>query len=545
MRILIVGCGLVGTELARSFRAEGHYVIGTTTTAAKVARLSEACDEVAVLAGGDRAKVHAAAAGVDAIIVTAGPAAAQAMTVEARQRTYRQVLVDTAESVSSVPGTPHLVMLSSLSVYGDAANHLELIDEDAPLTTSADPSPAMFQEAERTYRAAAGDRLTVFRCADITGGEDPPIADKVRMAHQVLGGSVPFHDDALFYRVHMLDVVRAVKHVIDHDVVGTFNLTHAEVPPRMAPYFDALSAIDGLPPLTYRNELHAPTVPVSVDRLLATGFRFEHTEVESMPDTDAAPVPRQVAEVDRSGRHLVTAVLERVIRELALTEETGPDGDAALPLKAVGGPLDGTRIGEFRVFTRADGVRLVYSALAIDDFGMDTHQVYAFTPLGSALPHLFLDTAISPNTGGTFHVGLDLAPRVDLGASLDYLDAVYTPLTEPRAAALAQPGIMPVPSIGPLQWALRSPWMIAAIAMPDDLKSLGGIIDDYVDRWLALVGDGLSSDVTASIEWQDVVRRDALARAAMFSARTNPVWTLLDRLVGADTAADMRALLIG
>jgi hypothetical protein len=31
----------------------------------------------------------------------------------------------------------------------------------------------------------------------------------------------------------------------------------------------------------------------------------------------------------------------------------------------------------------------------------------------------------------------------------------------------------------------------------------------------------------------------------MFSARTNPVWTLLDRLVGAESAAAMRALLVG
>ncbi|MFN8168648.1 MAG: NAD-dependent epimerase/dehydratase family protein [Candidatus Nanopelagicales bacterium] len=545
MRILIVGCGLVGTELARSLRADGHHVIGTTTTPAKVARLSEVCDEVAVLSGADRAAVHAAAEGADAVVVTAGPSAAQAMTVEQRQRTYRQVLVDTAESVASIPGRPHLVMLSSLSVYGDAANHLDLIDEDAPLTTSSDPSPAMFQEAERTYRAAAADRLTVFRCADITGGEDPPIADKVRMAHQVLGGSVPFHDEALFYRVHMLDVVRAVKHALDHDVVGTFNLTHAEVPPRMAPYFDALSAIDGLPPLTYRNELRAPTVPVSVDRLLATGFVFEHTEVESMPAEDAAPAPREVPEVDRSGRELVTAVLERVVRELGVVEQTGADGDAALPLHAVGGPLDGTRIGAVRIFTREDGLQLVHSVLAIDEFGMDTHQLYAFTPAGSALPHLFLDTAISPNTGGTFHFGLDLAPRVDLGASLDYLDAVYTPLTEPRAAALAQPGILPVPSIGPLQWALRSPWMIAAIAAPTDLKALAPITDEYVDRWLGLVRDGLPAEVEQGVAWQDVARRDQLARAAMFSARTNPVWTLLDRLLGPDTAAALRATLTG
>ena len=45
--------------------------------------------------------------------------------------------------------------------------------------------------------------------------------DKLRMAHQVLGGSVPFFDQALFYRVHMLDVVDACKYAMDHRIVGT------------------------------------------------------------------------------------------------------------------------------------------------------------------------------------------------------------------------------------------------------------------------------------------------------------------------------------
>jgi nucleoside-diphosphate-sugar epimerase len=545
MRTLIVGCGLVGKELARQLRAEGHYVIGTTTTPAKVQALQEVCDEVVVLAGGDTEKVHAAAAGADAIVVTAGPAAAQAMTVEQRQRTYRQVLVDTAESVASVPGTPHIVMLSSLSVYGDAANHLDIIDEDSPLTTSEDPSPARFQEAERTYLSAAPGRVTVFRCADITGGEDPPIADKIRMAHQVLGGSVPFHDDALFYRVHMLDVVDAIKYVLVHDVVGVFNLTHAEVPPRMAPYFDAISALDGLPPLTYRNELRAPTVPVSVDRLLATGFRFTHTQVEEMPAADAAPPERTVISIDRSGEKIVTAALARIIDALGLVEETAADGDAALPLHAVGGPLDGARIGEFRIFTRADGTRCVYSRLSIDEFGMDTHQVYAFTAANSPVPHLFLDTAISPNTEGTFHFGLDLVPRVDLGANLDYTLTVYGPLAETRAATLTQPGVLPVPSLGPLQWTLRSPWMVAAIVTPADLHKLTNVTDAYIDRWLDLMSAGLPAEVADSVTWQDLPQRDRRNREAMFSPRTNPVWILLDRLVGADAASQMRELLIG
>jgi hypothetical protein len=428
-------------------------------------------------------------------------------------------------------------------VYGDAANHLDVIDENSPLTTKYDPSPIMFQEAERTYRDAAGDRLAVFRCADITGGEDPPIMDKLRMAHQVLGGSVPFHDEALFYRVHMLDVVGAIKFALDQRIVGTYNLTHPEVPPALQPFFDALCALDGLPPLEYRNELVAPTKPVSVDALIATGFRLEHTQVETMPaDGDVAP-PSALTGIDRTGRQMVLAALDRVVTELGLVEQTGADGDAALPLHGVGGPLDGVRIGEFRVYGRSDGTRVVYSGLSIDDFGMDTHQLYAFTASGSAVPHLFLDTAISPNTEGTFHFGLDLVPRVDLGASLDYSESIYAPLTDVRAQTLATPGVMPVPSLGPLQWSIRSPWMVAAIVMPEDLRGLQGAVDVYVERWLSAMQEGLSDAALADASWQDLPTRDRMNRAAMFSPRTNPVWGLLDRLVGVDAAAAMVALL--
>ena len=544
MRVLIVGCGLVGKELAQQLRADGHHVTGTTTTPGKVAALQEVCDDVAVLTGADTAAVHAAAKDVDAIVVTAGPAAAQAMTIEQRQKTYRRVLVDTAESVSSAPGDPYLVMLSSLSVYGDAANDLDIIDESSPLTDSEDPSPAMFQEAERTYRNVAADRLAIFRCADITGGEDPPIMDKLRMAHQVLGGSVPFHDEALFYRVHMLDVVGAVKYALDQRFTGTYNLTHAEVPPPMQPYFDALCELDGLPPLQYRNELKAPTKPVSVDALLATGFTLAHTQVEEMPTADAVAPPSALTGIDRTGREMVTAVLDRLITDLALTEETADGGEPALPISAVGGAKDGQRIGEFRVFSRPGGPRVVYSALSIDDFGMDTHQVYAFTDADSAVPHLFVDTAISPNTDGTFHFGLDLVARVDLAASFDYTQAVYGPLTDVRGDALATPGVLPVPSLGPLQWSLRSPWMLAAIAAPGDLKALAPAVDAYVDQWLNLVNSGLPQTAAADAQWQNVAERDRRNRAAIFSPAANPVWFLLDRLVGAEQSAAMRALLI-
>jgi len=85
--------------------------------------------------------------------------------------------------------------------------------------------------------------------------------------------------------------------------------------------------------------------------------------------------------------------------------------------------------------------------------------------------------------------------------------------------------------------------MVASIVMPDDLKKLGDVVTAYVDHWLALVEKGLDGDVLDSVAWQNIPERDRRNRAAMFSPQTNPVWGLVDRLVGAESGARMKALL--
>jgi nucleoside-diphosphate-sugar epimerase len=80
--------------------------------------------------------------------------------------------------------------------------------------------------------------------------------------------------------VHVDDVVAAVHHALTHDLDGVYNLTHAGVPVTNRARFDAISADLGFGPLTYRDELKAPAVPVSVARLAATGFTTSSTPVE-------------------------------------------------------------------------------------------------------------------------------------------------------------------------------------------------------------------------------------------------------------------------
>ncbi|MFT5223037.1 MAG: nucleoside-diphosphate-sugar epimerase [Glaciecola sp.] len=278
MKILILGVGLVGSALATQLRAAGHTVVGTTTTPGKVDALSAICDEVHVLKGSDRDAVAAAASGCEVVVVTAGPNAQRSMTPEERAETYRTILVDTATAVSAAvsPGT-QVIALSSLSVYGTAADHLATVTEQAPTTDSTDPSPANFLRMERTYLEALGEHACIFRCADIFGGEDPPIEAKVEMAHKYMGGSVPFRADALFYRVAVDDVLGAITHAIDQNLTGVFNLTHAEVPSTNADVFDTISEKLGKPAFVYRGEIQAPSAPISVQRLADTGFTTAHT----------------------------------------------------------------------------------------------------------------------------------------------------------------------------------------------------------------------------------------------------------------------------
>ncbi len=551
MRVLIIGCGLVGKELARRLKQNGHHVIGTTTTPSKVDSLREACSDVKVLLGSDRAAVHEAAQGCDAIAVCAGPAAQQAMTPEQRKATYHKILVETALSAATAPITGPVVALSSLSVYGDAANHLDVITEESPLTKSEDASPSCFQAAERTYMEHAKGRAAIFRCSDICGGEDPSIEEKIKMAHQFLGGSVPFHDDALFYRVHMLDVVGAMQYAIEHNTTGIFNLTHAELPPSNKQFFDAIGDAQGLPHLKYRNELLAPTKRVSTERLQKAGIKLTHTVAERMPEpgqparsvTYKGEAPKPA--IDIRGRELAVRTLDRIVKELGLKEELGADKGPVLKLIARGGPLEGKDVGSFRVFRGGAVHKLVYSAMTIEDFGMDTHQIYAFTAPGDARPHFTLDLAISPNTHGTFHIGLDLLPRVDLGASLATMQSIYEPLSSVLAETMKERGVAPATSIGPLMRALRSPWMLAAYVDADRIATCEPAIDAYLNSWLKLCAEGVDAKSKADAAWQDLAKRDEQNRAALFDPETNRVWVLLERLVGVDTVAKMREVLKG
>ncbi len=279
MRVLILGAGNVGLEVAARARARGWQVVATTTTPARVDELTAYADEVAVLVGSDSAAVAAAATGCDAILVAASPRIMQSVTVEDRARSYRDVLVASCES--AVAACARVVFLSSISVYGDGSQATgDQLTEDTPRTTSDEPSSVYFAMAEDA--ALSAGRGTVLRLADVHGHpRDIDYTARVRMVHEHMGGSTAFSGAGKLHRVHVDDVARAVLFSLEHDLVGTFNCVPDLVPALTnQAAFDLLADRAGMARIEFRDELRTPTQQVSSAKLRSTGFTFEHPDDE-------------------------------------------------------------------------------------------------------------------------------------------------------------------------------------------------------------------------------------------------------------------------
>jgi nucleoside-diphosphate-sugar epimerase len=269
---VIIGCGNVGMELARRWTAAGHRVTGTTTTEGRVAELQEVCSDVAVLRGSDRAAVEKATRGADAVVLTVSPRLSRSFNAEERIAEYADTLTASAATAAAVH--PRVVFTSSISVYGSGQG--ELVDESTPPTEDDDASPRNFVAGEQAVLATPGG--AAVRIPDVYGHpRDIDYPARVRMAHEMLGGSVPFSADSLLYRIDYRDAAAALDFVVTQGLTGVYNAIPDEaVPPTNAEAFGEICAAEGLPPLTFRGEIKTPTMPVSSAKLRAAGFKFSY-----------------------------------------------------------------------------------------------------------------------------------------------------------------------------------------------------------------------------------------------------------------------------
>lgn len=204
-RLVIFGCGYVGSALARAAVAEGARVTALTRNPAKAAALSASGVEQAVVAELADTAWHARIPGGADLVVNCvssggGPTGYQQSYVEG----MRSILA-WAEGGPEPVGT--MLYTSSTSVYPQGEG--VIVDETMP-ADGGTANGRIIRESEKILSALstrAGRRWFVLRLAGIYGPSRHHLLDQLRSGATTLGGSGDYHLNL----IHRDDIITAMR----------------------------------------------------------------------------------------------------------------------------------------------------------------------------------------------------------------------------------------------------------------------------------------------------------------------------------------------
>ena len=241
--------------------------------------------------------------------------------------------------------------------------------------------------------------------------------------------------------------------------------------------------------------------------------------------------------------------LDRITGHFGLQEIPGEDGGFFLPLTAA--PFGKAPAGSFRLWDGGDQLlKVVYTGIAVEAIGLDSHMIFAFTKPDSLVPTFTLDSVYTamppgldpnfPDGGDMYSFHLDLVQRCDLGINDEYIQRCYMPLTEKQSEVLAADGVYPA-QLSPRQRAIMSPWMLAQRTTPEAYQSqIFPAADLYLDHWLQLVESGVDD---IDVRGEAGAMRDAENRKLIFNREIDPVWNKIDGMLGSEVSDFMIGVL--
>lgn len=221
MRVLILGCGYVGTPLGTALVGQGHQVTGIRRSATAAAELRSAGIQLVTADVSDPASLAALPSDYDWVVFCA---AASGGTAEDYRRTYLEGMRHVLGWLATRPPR-RLVYTSSTGVY--AQNDGSVVTEDSP-TRALTPTTEMLLATEQVLQAAARERgfpAVILRLSGIYG------PGRGYWLRQFLAGEARLEGDGtrVLNMIHRDDVVSAILAALDRGQPGRiYNVTDDE-----------------------------------------------------------------------------------------------------------------------------------------------------------------------------------------------------------------------------------------------------------------------------------------------------------------------------
>ncbi|WP_426225194.1 NAD-dependent epimerase/dehydratase family protein [Pseudarthrobacter sp. DSP2-3-2b1] len=267
MKILLAGCGDLGTEAGLRFAALGHHVVGWRRSPGKLPAAIEG-----VAADLSSADLPAIPADTTAVVVAV---AADSPTEAAYRAAYVDGLSHVLDAFARDGVTPRRVLfVSSTAVYGDAAGGW--VDE------STTPAPGGFsgriiREAEDLLLSrlrGTGSSPIILRLGGIYG------PGRTRLIDQVRDGAAVIPDEPRYTnRIHRDDAAAAIVHLTTMEPMPAPAYLGVDSDPAdMGEVLRFLAAEMGFPepPVGPAGEARGGNKRVSNALLRGTGFKFAY-----------------------------------------------------------------------------------------------------------------------------------------------------------------------------------------------------------------------------------------------------------------------------
>lgn len=263
----ILGCGYVGTAVARRWTNQGIQVTATTTTPARVTDLHGVADEVKVVHGSDLAAVTDLLRSHKVVLIA---------VAGGRRAGYEAVYLNTAKTVlralSQAPNLRHIIYISSFSVYGHQQGRW--VTEADPINPATENTQVLANTEQTILSAATPDRqVCVLRLGGIYG----PNRELQKIYRRAAGSVRPGTGTEGSNWVHLDDIVSAIDFAQKHVLGGIYNVVQDEVLTSKA-LIDRVCQAHNLPPVTWdpsRPSERPHNVRVSNQKLKAAGYQFQ------------------------------------------------------------------------------------------------------------------------------------------------------------------------------------------------------------------------------------------------------------------------------
>ena len=275
MNVAIVGCGYVGTAVARHWHQDNqHHITATTTTKERLSELEQVAQRVIVIKGDDETGLKSVVQDQDLILLSVAPT--RSLDGNSYEQTYLRTAQNIVKALQQAPTVKQLIYTGSYSVYGDKNG--AWVDEESPLTP-ANQNGEILAETEQVLMAASSEDLKV--CILRLGGIYGPGRELTKIFSRAFGTTRPGTGEDFTNWIHLNDIVGAVDFAASEKLQGIYNLVNKE-PQSSRDLLDRLSEQYDLPKVIWNpseQQVRPYNTRVSNQKLEAAGYKFIHPEI--------------------------------------------------------------------------------------------------------------------------------------------------------------------------------------------------------------------------------------------------------------------------